>query len=789
MLHPRVRRGAPFFWTALVCLVTTGAWAASPTLSVLLPRGGQRGTTVDVAIHGNNLEDAIDLLFHGPGITVSDLVPESPSKVNCKLTIASDCAVRTHRLRVRTKTGLTNMQLFSVGALPETQEAEPNNESDTAQVVGLGTTVNGVVESEDVDYYAVDLTAGARLAVEIEGLRLGTVLFDPKVRLFGPHGHELVTEDDTPIAAQDCAFVFTASEEGRHVVAVSEASYGGAGNYYYRLHLGQFPRPLMVTPLGGAAGATREVTWLGDPGIVGQSITLPSEPAGAWTIEAEGESGISPTPVPFRVSPFEGVVETEPNHDPATASKGAVPGSFDGIIQEPGDVDFFAFEAQKDQVYDLRLWARAMGSPLDSVVTVTKPDGQVLASDDDGAGLDSAFRVTIPEDGTYTLSVRDHRYRGGETFAYRVEAAPVERRLELRVLENEAVGMVVPQGNRALLLVQLVRQDFDGPIRLDFADMPEGVSAVAEEVPQGQTTWPVVLTASADAPPAGSLVDVVGRLDSGDPQNTLAGRLKQEVVLIKGANNVTFFATQTDRLAMAVTEPAPFSIEVTQPNVPLVRNGNIKLKVTATRREGFTAPIDLRIPWTPSGVGAGTAQIGEGVAETLISLDAQGNAPVTQAYVAVTASSAGFTVCSPFISLDVQEPWVTFDVPHVQTEQGKPVEVVVKVNQAKDYTGTSPCELLGLPRGISAPAQDLSSGITELRFPLTVAEDAPEGKHGGLFVRTVLQAEGEDILHQSGSGQVQVFKPLPPELQQPAPATEPQQGQDETPKRKTRFGQ
>ena len=41
---------------------------------------------------------------------------------------------------------------------------------------------------------------------------------------------------------------------------------------------------------------------------------------------------------------------------------------------------------------------------------------------------------------------------------------------------------------------------------------------------------------------------------------------------------------------MAVTEEAPFSIEIVEPKVPLVRGGSMSLKVVAKRKPGFTAP-------------------------------------------------------------------------------------------------------------------------------------------------------------------------------------------------------
>ena len=57
-------------------------------------------------------------------------------------------------------------------------ETEPNSDAARAQAVALGTTVNGVAQYEDVDYFAVDLAAGQKLAAEVEAIRLGQQLFD-----------------------------------------------------------------------------------------------------------------------------------------------------------------------------------------------------------------------------------------------------------------------------------------------------------------------------------------------------------------------------------------------------------------------------------------------------------------------------------------------------------------------------------------------------------------------------------------------------------------------------------
>ena len=63
-----------------------------------------------------------------PGIEVKELKPTGDNQVEVKLAIAADCPLGFHGVRVRTATGISNLQTFSVGALPEVAEVEPNND-------------------------------------------------------------------------------------------------------------------------------------------------------------------------------------------------------------------------------------------------------------------------------------------------------------------------------------------------------------------------------------------------------------------------------------------------------------------------------------------------------------------------------------------------------------------------------------------------------------------------------------------------------------------------------------
>ncbi len=764
------------------------ALAVAPSFSQILPRGGQRGTDVEVTITGKNLADTESLVFHEPGISLAELTAVEDGKVSAKLSIAPDCAMGPHALRVRTRTGISNLLIFSVGGLPEVSDTEPNSTEDAAQAIAVGTTVNGVVTSEDVDFYAVELEAGQRLAVEVEALRLGRVLFDPKLRLFDPTGHERVAEDDTQLFRQDAGFVYVAAEAGRHLVAISEAAYGGSGDYHYRLHIGQFPRPFAATPLGGQPGQTVDVTWLGDPGLSTQTITVPELPAGTHAIPVQSDSGLAPTNMPWRVSPYAGVLEVEPNNAADVATVGPVPGAFDGVIGEAADTDYFAFDGTKDQVYDIRVWARELGSPLDSVMVVRGPDGKGVGSDDDSAGVDSKVRVKLPADGRYTVEVYDHLKRGGADFAYRIEATPVEPKLAMKLIDNRPASVTIPQDNRSFVLVNASRSDFDGPIQTALPDLPEGLSVQTDLIPKGQGTYPVILEASPEVPVTGGLVPVIGTLQ--EEGKDLQGMLDQEVRLVGGNNDTTFYGMQVDRLALAVSEPAPFKVELVAPAAPITKGGWRNLKVNVTRAEGFADEISLSFPWLPSGMSGGTLKIPGDQSSGTIRLEVGGAAPGAH-QVFVSASAGGYLLCSAWTPVEVQDQWVVFSLASTETEQGKPTEIKATIEQRSPYEGTFDVQLLNLPKGVTTSPQPVTKDTTELVFPLEVAADAPAGKFGNIAARTAIVVNEEEVWHTSGGAELKVYEPLPAELAAQAPPPPPPAAEDapveEAPERKTRF--
>ena len=71
---------------------------------------------------------------------------------------------------------------------------------------------------------------------------------------------------------------------------------------------------------------------------------------------------------------------------------------------------------------------------------------------------------------------------------------------------------------------------------------------------------------------------------------------------------------------MAVIDELPYSIEIVQPNVPIVRNGSMRLKVVAHKKEGWDEDITVQFPFRPPGIGATSSiKIPKGKTEALVS--------------------------------------------------------------------------------------------------------------------------------------------------------------------------
>jgi hypothetical protein len=751
--------------------------AASPSLGAIRPVGGQRGSEIEVSLSGARLGDAKEILYYQPGISTVSLTKVDDNNVKAKLKIAADAPLGLHDLRVRTATGISELRTFSVGALKDVAEVEPNNDFAAPQPIPMNVTVTGIADNEDVDYYVVEVKKGERISAEVEGMRLGITLFDPYIAILNSKRFELASSDDAALIWQDGFASVIAPADGKYIIQVRESAYAGNGGCIYRLHVGNFPRCTGLLPAGGKLGEKLAVRWIGDPaGEATADVALPSASVPQFGLTRQDSRGVSPYPNSFRLTKLGNVIENEPNDDHGHATAFMPPMAVNGVIAKPGDVDHYVFKGKKGQTFDFRLFARQIRSPLDSVMYLGKKGAGAAVGNDDAVGPDSYFRFSCPEDAEYVVWVVDHLGKGGPDYVYRIEVTPVEPGLVLSTpaeqipLGTGAMAVSVPRGNRQAILIQGSRSDWGGDLTVSAQNLPPGVAVEAPVMAASQAVVPVLFSAKADAPLDGRLATLSGK--PADAKLNVPCDFTSTAGLVLGQNNIIVWQRDVDRLAVGVTEECPYTLEIVEPKVPLVRSGSMGLKVRAIRKAGFKAAISVYLPWNPPGVGsAGGVAIPEGKDEAVIPMNADGGAELRTWKIVVNGASGvasgPIMVSSQLAKLTIAQPFLGMTFQAASVEQGKEVDMAIKIAKNTDFGGAAEVTLVGMPNKVTTDAKKITKDTTDLLFHLKTDKVSPAGNHTNLFCQVVITQNGEPILHNIGSGTLRIDVPLPPK---PAPA-------------------
>src|SRR5581483_11481197 len=106
---------------------------------------------------------------------------------------------------------------------------------------------------------------------------------------------------------------------------------------------------------------------------------------------------------------------------------------------------------------------------------------------------------------------------------------------------------------------------FDGPVAVDFADLPAGVTASPLTIPGSMTQGVIVVSASANARRGAVLPALVGKGVTASGAITRRVGAKQEIYL-PGGGRATL---PVETLALGVTDPSDISVEATPAEIKL----------------------------------------------------------------------------------------------------------------------------------------------------------------------------------------------------------------------------
>ena len=112
------------------------------------------------------------------------------------------------------------------------------------------------------------------------------------------------------------------------------------------------------------------------------------------------------------------------------------------------------------------------------------------------------------------------------------------------------------------------------------------------------------------------------------------------------------------RIAILVTEPAPFTLELPEPHVAAGLGATMALPVVCRRSGGFKGPVALRIEGLPQKVAVEAPPIAEGAERSAVQLKIANDAPQGQYLLAlvgeVTVEGRKVANATPTFTLEVK---------------------------------------------------------------------------------------------------------------------------------------
>lgn len=646
----------------LVLLLASGARAeyGSPRLASVFPPGAKQGAEVMVEVQGNNLDAPTSLYFSHPGIR-ADLIDSDASKddknkdkdkgkkrsgdgkpVKFKVRVAADVPPGDYDVRFSGKEGISNPRTFVVSDYAEAVETEPNNEKKDANRIPLNTTVNARIgASEDVDWFVFAAKKGARVLIDCRAWRIDSRL-DGFMWLYDAQGKQLAQSQDEDLRDEkrDPFVDFDVPEDGDYYVKLTDFTYNGGGDYFYRLSVSTLPYIDFLQPASIPAGADATVVIYGrnlpggeasDQRIKGRPLQKlerkihPPEGDAArldlrfsglvrpWSsildgmeVRLKAEGGSSNGKL-LRFSPLAAVVASEGAHQKEKAQRLTLPASVSGQFSREGP-DYFAFSAKKDEKFYIEVFSNRIGSPADPDMEILKADGGSIATVQDWGENIGQLRFTsntrdithlfsAPADGDYLLRL-EHLFRqaqGGPQYVYQLEvvrnAEPDFRLICSPPDEIKVDSHLLYQGGRTRLDLLVWREHgLSDAITVEAKNLPAGVSADPFVIGKDVKWGTLSLYAAPDAPVGDAVIELVGRADV--KGKTLVRKARGGVIVWDTVNTPAL-SRMTQSIVLAVRPKAPFCVTLSPAEIHVTKGDSVELKASLARGEGMTNAVQV----------------------------------------------------------------------------------------------------------------------------------------------------------------------------------------------------
>ncbi len=468
----------------------------------------------------------------------------------------------------------------------------------------------------------------------------------------------------------DPVLIHTFANDGEYVIEVRDDLYRGRADFSYRLSVGEVPYIQQTYPAGAKRGSKVEVQLagvnLGDAKKVAVSLPGNAPVNQPFIRNLNTPKGCS-NDFSLQLGVDPELLEVEPNDAPEKATPIKFPVTVNGIIQQPGDYDYYQFAATKGQRIIFSVISQAFGSPLDSRLDLYDDKGKRLKFNDDvGTVADSVIDHTFAKEGNYTIRIGSTIGGGGADHVYRLDAHPP--RPDFTLIVDPDNPRVSAGGSVALRVIAKRIDGFKGDIVLTVKNAPSGAVVSPATILSNQVNTVISLTMPESAKPTTLPITILGTSKVGETVLTHEAQPTERARFI----NAWRYVPSSD-LVLSVVPQAPATFIWKTPSVKIVAGKTLEIPITIKRAEGYTAALRLYFENLPPGVWIPTVVIEKDSNEGIVKIRSStgtaagfGNAVATGT---ISANRQSYSQASQALRIEVERP-----APKKQAKKKAPVK-------------------------------------------------------------------------------------------------------------------
>jgi len=572
-----------FALTWLVLALWASPAAAAPEIRNVNIRGLQIGAKTTLIIDGTDLLPNPQIVMSLP-ISAQTVQPNATAtRVVIDVTLDKSVQPGMYNLWLGNANGISGKTVVAVDHLPQRVFA--------TEIAALPVALHGAVGGSAKLRTTFVGKKDQEILIEAEAARLGGKL-RPVLHLYDPAGKHLAWSMPSPALRGDTRLTAKLPAAGKYTVELHDLQYAALAPNHFRLKIGMWQFADQVFPIAVERGKPASLELIGnispDKRIPLTTSILANQLPVPW-LDTVASSGLQPG---VRVSQFPEVIETAAK-DPVQQFP-AVPSAINGRLSAAGEQDRYLLVVKPGDKLRFDLFAERVGSPVDAVLELLNDKGGRLAINDDAAGTaDPQLNYTVPAGvEKIIVTLKDVNGGGGRRCIYRIAVTTLgPAAVADFTFKLERDRHNVAQGDRLVVKVTADRRGYNGPIKLAFDSLPDGVQTQGNVIPAGATGVLLTLHGSGTnvaqtlTSIRGESVGVEPKLvrfaaDAAHPIATMQPWLSREFAFALGQSSPIGFGVELDRL------PA---------DVNLVLGGKLQAPVRCVRPVGFDGPVRLSL--------------------------------------------------------------------------------------------------------------------------------------------------------------------------------------------------